>query len=210
MGMAGSGAAGSNAQGADPPHSFPDARRSATALERVAGASGGHGGVLARDGLAGVERHRVCSGRRWIWRDELAWVHPDQAKARKAIPVPLNAEAVALVQQAGREAPDARVQLSGQADHPGQHQGLVCGAWSVPASRIFAGTICGTPGRAGTCRTARRCSRCRSWAAGSRAEMVRRYAHLAADHLAPYAERLGALRAIDAEIVGTFKSQPEN
>ena len=27
----------------------------------------------------------------------LAWVHPDQAKARKAIPVPLNGEAVALV-----------------------------------------------------------------------------------------------------------------
>ena len=26
-------------------------------------------------------------------------------------------------------------------------------------------------------------------------EMVRRYAHLAADHLAPYAERLGTLRA---------------
>ena len=28
------------------------------------------------------------------------------------------------------------------------------------------------------------------------AEMVRRYAHLAADHLAPYAERLCALRAV--------------
>jgi hypothetical protein len=29
----------------------------------------------------------------------LAWVHPDQAKARKAIPVPLNAEAVSLVRK---------------------------------------------------------------------------------------------------------------
>jgi hypothetical protein len=27
--------------------------------------------------------------------------------------------------------------------------------------------------------------------------MVRRYAHLAADHLAPYAERLSALRAVE-------------
>jgi len=27
----------------------------------------------------------------------LAWIHPDQAKARKAIPVPLNAEAVAVI-----------------------------------------------------------------------------------------------------------------
>ena len=39
------------------------------------------------------------------------------------------------------------------------------------------------------------------------AEMVRRYAHLAADHLAPFAERLGALRAVEDEIVGTKKSQ---
>ena len=40
-----------------------------------------------------------------------------------------------------------------------------------------------------------------------RAEMVRRYAHLAADHLAPFAERLSALRAVEDEIVGTKKSQ---
>jgi len=29
----------------------------------------------------------------------LAWVHADQAKARKALPVPLNAEAVLLVRK---------------------------------------------------------------------------------------------------------------
>jgi integrase len=39
------------------------------------------------------------------------------------------------------------------------------------------------------------------------AEMVRRYAHLAPDHSAPFAERLGALRAVDDEIVGTKKSR---
>ena len=39
------------------------------------------------------------------------------------------------------------------------------------------------------------------------AEMVRRYAHLAADHLAPYAERLCALRAVQAEIHGTNTAQ---
>jgi integrase len=44
----------------------------------------------------------------------------------------------------------------------------------------------------------------------SSAEMVRRYAHLAADHLAPFAERLCALRAVDVEIVGTKKSQSAN
>jgi len=39
------------------------------------------------------------------------------------------------------------------------------------------------------------------------AEMVRRYAHLAADHLAPYAERLCALRAVESEIHGTNTAQ---
>ena len=35
---------------------------------------------------------------------------------------------------------------------------------------------------------------------------MRRYAHLAADHLAPYAERLSALRAVQPD--GTFQAQP--
>jgi hypothetical protein len=39
------------------------------------------------------------------------------------------------------------------------------------------------------------------------AEMVRRYAHLAEDHLAPYAERLCALRAVEEDDHGTFKAQ---
>jgi len=39
------------------------------------------------------------------------------------------------------------------------------------------------------------------------AEMVRRYAHLAADHLAPYADRLTSLRADGAEANGTFTAQ---
>ena len=40
-------------------------------------------------------------------------------------------------------------------------------------------------------------------------ETVRRYAHLAFDHLAPFAEPLCALRAVD-QIVGTKKSHPVN
>jgi integrase len=42
------------------------------------------------------------------------------------------------------------------------------------------------------------------------AEMVRRYAHLAADHLAPFADRLTALTVPEDKIHGTFTSQPEN
>jgi hypothetical protein len=44
----------------------------------------------------------------------------------------------------------------------------------------------------------------------SSTEMVRRYAHLAADHLAPFAERLCALRVVAVDNVGTKKSQPAN
>jgi integrase len=38
-------------------------------------------------------------------------------------------------------------------------------------------------------------------------EMVRRYAHHAADHLAPYAERLCAMRAVAVESDGTITAQ---
>lgn len=40
------------------------------------------------------------------------------------------------------------------------------------------------------------------------AEMVRRYAHLAADHLAPWADRLVALRTVEPRPDGTFTAQP--
>ena len=39
-------------------------------------------------------------------------------------------------------------------------------------------------------------------------EMVRRYAHLTAEHLAPYADRLCALRVVDSD--GTNPSQATN
>jgi len=42
------------------------------------------------------------------------------------------------------------------------------------------------------------------------AEMVRRYAHLAADHLAPFAERLCATRAMETEAMARFGHSPEN
>ena len=41
-------------------------------------------------------------------------------------------------------------------------------------------------------------------------EMVRRYAHLAAEHLAPYADRLCALRVVEAAGDGTNPSQAGN
>ncbi len=40
-------------------------------------------------------------------------------------------------------------------------------------------------------------------------EMVQRYAHLSADHLAPYAERLSALRVVEPAVNGTNSSQAQ-
>ena len=40
-------------------------------------------------------------------------------------------------------------------------------------------------------------------------EMVRRYAHLAADHLAPFADRSGALGAPAAEFTARLRHSPK-
>jgi integrase len=55
---------------------------------------------MAAFSLATGLRASNVTGMQWSQVDltrRLAWIHPDQAKAGKAIPVPLNAEAVALI-----------------------------------------------------------------------------------------------------------------
>lgn len=39
--------------------------------------------------------------------------------------------------------------------------------------------------------------------------MVRRYTHLAANDLAPYADRLGAVRAVESSDHGTFTAKAQ-
>lgn len=57
---------------------------------------------MAAFSLATGLRRANVTGLQWSQVDivrRLAWIHPDQAKARKAIAVPLNAEAVMLIQK---------------------------------------------------------------------------------------------------------------
>ena len=57
---------------------------------------------MAAFSLASGLRAANITGLRWSAVDldrHLAWVHPDEAKARRAIPVPLNGEAVAVLQK---------------------------------------------------------------------------------------------------------------
>ena len=57
---------------------------------------------MAAFGLATGLRRANVTGLQWTQVDlvrRLAWIHRDQAKARKAIAVPLNAEAVILIRR---------------------------------------------------------------------------------------------------------------
>jgi len=139
----------------------------------------------------------------------LAWIHPDQAKARKAITVPLNVEAVALITK----------QIGKSQTHVFCFQGK-------PVTQVSTKTWYKALGRAGIQDFCWHDLR-HIWAswhmqAGTplhvlqelggweSVEMVRRYAHLSADHLAPYADRLLTLQVVKENPTnGTFMAQPE-
>ena len=125
----------------------------------------------------------------------VAWVHPDQAKGRKAIGIPLNAEAILVVRR-----------------QVGKHRRFVFTYRGKPVRNANTKAWKAALGRAGI--TDFRWHDLRNtWAswhvqAGTpinvlqelggweSADMVRRYAHLAPDHLAEFAERLSRPRAI--------------
>jgi integrase len=159
--------------------------------------------------LATGLRAANVTGLRWSQVDlsrRLAWVHPDQAKARRAIPVPLNAEAVTVV----------RKQL-------GKHLERVFSYKGRPITQVSTKAWYAALGRARIAEFRWHDLR-HTWASWhvqsgtplfalqemggwESPEMVRRYAHLAADHLAPYAERLSALRDVESESDGTNTAQ---
>jgi integrase len=136
------------------------------------------------------------TGLRWSAVDidrRLAWVHPDEAKARKAIPVPLNGEAVAILQK-----------------QIGKHREVVFTFKGKPVEQLSTAAWYKALKRAGI-ENFRWHDLRHTWASwhvqsgtplhvlqelGGWASyaMVQRYAHLAADHLAPWAERLTSAR----------------
>jgi integrase len=155
---------------------------------------------LRASNVTGLEWSQVDLARR------LAWVHPDQAKARKAIPVPLNAEAVVLV----------RKQLGKHLTHVFSYRGK-------PVVQVSTKAWYGALERAGI-KDFRWHDLRHTWASWhvqggtplfalqelggwESPEMVRRYAHLAADHLAPYADRLCAVSAVESSDHGTKTAQ---
>lgn len=137
------------------------------------------------------------TGLRWSAVDldrRLAWVHPDEAKARKAIPVPLNSEALAIVKkQLGKHREvvftfkgEPVVQLSTAAWYKAlKRAGIDNFRWhdlrhTWASWHVQSGTPLNVLQELG------------GWSSYA---MVQRYAHLAADHLAPWADRFVTVRA---------------
>jgi len=122
-------------------------------------------------------------------------IYPDQAKARKAIAVTLNAEAVLLVRA-----------------QDGRHPKHVFSFRKRPIKQVSTKSWYAALERAGIVDFRWHDSR-HTWASWhvqngtplhalqelgwwESPEMVRRYAHFSAEHLAPYADRLCALRVV--------------
>jgi integrase len=168
-----------------------------------------HLAEMARFSLATGLRRGNVTGLQWTQVDlarRCAWIHPDQAKARKAIAVPLNAEAVLIlrrqsgrhpvhvfsfsgkpVRQVSTKAWYSALERAGITDFRWHDLRHTWASWHVQQ---------GTPLYA--------LQELGGWESP---EMVRRYAHLSAEHLAPYADRLCAMRVMGEPVNGTNLSQ---
>lgn len=151
-----------------------------------------HQAELARFALATGLRKANVLGLEWSQVDlvrRVAWVHPDQAKARRAIAVPLNDDAVAVVRR-----------------RLGRHQRFVFTYEGRPIKQVNTASWKKALRRAGIDDFRWHDLR-HTWAswhvqAGTplhalqelggweSVEMVRRYAHLAPEHLAAHAARI--------------------
>ncbi|MHB1085976.1 MAG: tyrosine-type recombinase/integrase [Thiobacillus sp.] len=166
---------------------------------------------MAAFSLATGLRRANVTGMQWSQVDltrKLAWIHPDQAKARKAIAVPLNSEAVMLIRKWIGKHQTHIFSFNGrpiiQVSTKAWYKGLAAAgiedfrwhdlrhtwaSWHVQnGTPLFALQELG------------------GWESP---EMVRRYAHMSADHLAPYADRLCALRGVNVPEYDTFTAQSQ-
>jgi integrase len=155
---------------------------------------------MARFSLATGLRQRNVADLEWSQVDlgrRMAWIHPDQAKARRAIAVPLNAEAMAVlrrqegkhprnvfvfrgrpIRQVNTKAWKAALDRAGIEDFRWHDLRHTWASWHVQA---------GTP-----------LNVLQELGGWETTEMVRKYAHLGGDHLAEHAERIARPRAVNA------------
>jgi integrase len=153
-----------------------------------------HQAAMARFALATGLRQRNVSHLEWSQVDlkqHMAWIHPEQAKARKAIGVPLNAEALSVLRgclgkheryvftwkgkpmiQVSTKSWRVAVQKAGLDNFRWHDLRHTWASWHAQA---------GTPLNV--------LQELGGWAS---ADMVRRYAHLSVSHLREHAERIAS------------------
>lgn len=153
-----------------------------------------HLAAMARLSLATGLRMANITGLEWAQVDltrAVAWIHADQAKGKRAIPVPLNAEALAVIRAQLGQHPERVFTFRGKpiarASDSAWYKALKrCGlkefrwhdlrhTWA--SWHVQAGTPMHVLQELGGWRTP---------------AMVQRYAHLAPEHLAEHAERISA------------------
>lgn len=154
---------------------------------------------LRKSNVTGLQWSQVDLERR------TAWIHPDQAKARRAIAVPLSSKAVIVlreqvgkhaafvftyagkpVRQVNTKAWKQALKRAGIAEFRWHDLRHTWASWHVQA---------GTPLPV--------LQELGSW---ETVEMVRKYAHLSSDHLAPYVDRMsGGLQLVGSLHIGATK-----
>jgi integrase len=161
-----------------------------------------HLAVMVRFSLETGLRQANVTGLQWSQVDltrRTAWVHPDQAKARKAIGVPLSAAAVIVLREQVGKHPKSVFTFRGNPVHQVntkawrqalKRAGIADFRWhdlrhTWASWHVQAGTPLHVLQELG------------GWES---VEMVRRYAHLSSEHLTEYVDRMsGGLRIVEAE-----------
>src|SRR5260370_432683 len=156
---------------------------------------------MARFSLETGLRQANVTGLQWSQVDlarRCAWIHPDQAKARRAIAVPLTAAAMVVIR-----------------GETGKHPTHVFTYRGRPITQVSTKSWRAALARAGI-EDFRWHDLRHTWASWhvqsgtplyvlqelggwETAEMVRRYAHLSSEHLTPYVERFSPLRVVGNE-----------
>ena len=147
---------------------------------------------MARLALSTGLRSANIFGMRWDQVDldrRMAWVHPDQAKAKRAIPVPLNGEAIAVLQKQLGKHLEFVFTFRGE-----PVRATTTKAWYSAVKRAgvyplrfhdLRHTFASWHVQQGT-----PLSVLQELGGWQSAAMVARYAHLGAEHLAPWNDRL--------------------
>ncbi len=167
--------------------------------ERLLAELPAHLSAMARFSLATGLRKGNVTGLQWSQVDlkrRLAWIHADQAKARRAIKVPLNSEAMVVLRGEQGKHPVYVFSHRGRAPIGQLNTKAWCGALKRAGIEDFRWhdlrhTFASWHVQAGT--PLNSLQELGGWES---TEMVKRYAHLDASHLAEDAERIAGPRVV--------------